>query len=95
MQTHYSACFDGIHFPSCFWSARIQSSISDVLVRKSAQRSGSACATRNGFSEVLRSCAMDLASRAWERGVSGREDCSVQVPSLVLISDADVIGNES
>ena len=48
-----------------------------------------------GFPKVLRSCAMDLASRAWERDVSGREDCSVQVPSLVLISDADVIGNES
>jgi hypothetical protein len=60
-----------------------------------AQRSGSACATRNGLSEALRSCAMDLASRAWERGGTGRGNWTVQLLSLVLMRHADVIANES
>ena len=60
-----------------------------------AQRSGSECATRNGLSEVLRICVMDLASRAWESGGTGRGNWSVQLASLVLIRHADVIANES
>ena len=46
-------------------------------------------------SEVLRSCVMDLASRAWERGGTGRGNWTVQLLSLVLMRHADVIANES
>jgi hypothetical protein len=45
---------------------------------------------RNGTFEVLRSCAIDLASRKWERRRVWKRRL-VQLPSLVLISDADVI----
>jgi hypothetical protein len=45
---------------------------------------------RNGLSEVLRSCVMDLASRAWERGGTGRENWTVQLLSLFLMRHADV-----
>ena len=38
-------------------------------------------AMRNGFSEVLRSCAMDQASRAWERGRAERGNQLVSVAS--------------
>jgi hypothetical protein len=50
---------------------------------------------RNGLSEALRRSAMELASRAWERGGTGRGNCSVQLLSVVLISHTDVIANES
>src|ERR1035438_8076425 len=60
-----------------------------------AQRCGSACAMRNGLSEALRRSAMELESRAWERGGTGRGNCSVQILSVVLISHTDVIANES
>ena len=44
-----------------------------------AQSSRYMRATRNGQSEVLRRCGMDLASRAWERGETERGNLFISV----------------